>query len=44
MAARDYIPLNFELLHPVNVLLILSVIAIGGLAVALLFPAPSPAE
>lgn len=41
---RDYIPLNFDLLHPVNVLLILCIVAIGGLAIALLFPAVDAAE
>lgn len=38
MALKDYIPLNFDLLHPVNLILILLVIMIGGLALSLLFP------
>lgn len=35
--------INVQLLHPVNVILILAVIAIGGMGLSLLFPA-APAE
>lgn len=36
--------INVRLLHPVNVLLILCIVAIGGLALSMLFPPPSSAE
>lgn len=36
--------INVELLRPVNVILILAIVAIGFLGLSLLFPPASPAE
>jgi hypothetical protein len=42
MAARDYIPLNFEILRsPINWIIILLIVAFGGLAIALIVPGTS---
>lgn len=35
--------INVQLLHPVNIMLILVIVAIGGLGLSLLFP-PASAE
>lgn len=40
MAARDYIPLNFELMaNPINWVIIYLMVIIAGLGLSLIFPA-----